>query len=134
MGYEKFKKRDIIFSQGEDGDRFYIILSGVLAVIVTHMGIRFTACELFEGEQFGELALANNVKRAATIVALQDCEVLTVDKDDYINILRSVHVRETREKVLLFRQIPQMQVFSKDELFKISTGCVLQRYAQHTVM
>ena len=98
------------------------------------MGIRFTANEIEEGMQFGELAMANNEPRAATVVAIQDCEFFTVEKEDYTAILKSVHKKETEEKLYLFRHMPQLSTFRKEDLYAISASCQLQRYAQHTVI
>ena len=67
------------------------------------MGVKFTACELYEGESFGELALANSEPRAATIISIQPCEFLVIEKDDYNVILRRLHEKQTKTKLQILQ-------------------------------
>ena len=46
--------------------------------------------QLTEGQSFGELALLNNAPRAATIFCLSDCYFATLDKEDYVRVLKKV--------------------------------------------
>ena len=44
------------------------------------------------GASFGELALLNNQKRAASIMALTNCEMVTISKEYYLRAMRCYHV------------------------------------------
>lgn len=106
-----------MFSQGEEGTSWYIILKGsVNVVIYGKVGIslhkKYTTttltrhlcalcdhttccttqgvvCTLHEGDDFGKLALVNDAPRAASIVLREDnCHFLRVEKEDYNRILR----------------------------------------------
>jgi CRP-like cAMP-binding protein len=56
-----------VVSEGDDGARFYVVLSGMLAVSQTELGPRRV---LRPGDYFGEVALAMDVPRTASVYAL----------------------------------------------------------------
>uniref|UniRef100_A0A3Q3VTQ5 Uncharacterized protein n=1 Tax=Mola mola TaxID=94237 RepID=A0A3Q3VTQ5_MOLML len=76
----------VLFSQGEEGTSWYIILKGSVNVVIYGKGV---VCTLHEGDDFGKLALVNDAPRAASIVLREDnCHFLRVDKEDFNRILR----------------------------------------------
>ncbi|ODN00672.1 Rap guanine nucleotide exchange factor 4 [Orchesella cincta] len=86
----------ILFHQGDEGKSWYIILKGSVNVVIRGKG---AVTSLFEGDDFGKLALVNDAPRAATIVCREDnCHFLRVDKDDFNRILRDVEANTVRLK------------------------------------
>lgn len=84
-----FKTGDIIFEEGEEGQHFYLINSGL--VKVTRRGPRGEQRQiatLVAGDYFGEAALMYGRRRSATIKAESDVEVLRLSKEDFDNLLR----------------------------------------------
>ncbi|KAK1903289.1 Rap guanine nucleotide exchange factor 4 [Dissostichus eleginoides] len=80
------KAGTVLFSQGEEGTSWYIILKGSVNVVIYGKGV---VCTLHEGDDFGKLALVNDSPRAASIVLREDnCHFLRVDKEDFNRILR----------------------------------------------
>lgn len=89
-------KGTILFHQGDEGRLWYIIIKGSVDVVIHGKG---TVCSLTEGDDFGKLALVNDAPRAATIVTTQDnCQFLSVDKDDFNRILKDVEANTVRLK------------------------------------
>jgi CRP-like cAMP-binding protein len=72
-----------IIREGEPGDRFYVISTG--AVQVTERG-SFRRIEE-PGDCFGEIALLRDVPRTATVTALTDCELLTLEREPFLAAL-----------------------------------------------
>jgi cAMP-dependent protein kinase regulator len=88
---ETFKKGDSIITQGAEGNKFYIIESGVCEAIKTAAGAPDKRLEMKAGDYFGELALLNNEPRAATVNAASDTVVLlSLDRRAFTRLLGSL--------------------------------------------
>ncbi|MBI4803361.1 MAG: cyclic nucleotide-binding domain-containing protein [Elusimicrobia bacterium] len=76
---------EVIFNEGDPGDRLYIIESGAAAV-TSGRNTRKVA-ELGAGEAFGEMALISGDPRSARVSALKDVSGWTIGKDDFDRLL-----------------------------------------------
>ena len=74
-----------VVQEGERGDRFYIILSGLFTVSQEDLGPRRV---LQPGGYFGEVALAMNVPRTASVRALTPAVVASCDSKTFNELLR----------------------------------------------
>jgi len=76
-----------LVSEGEAGDRFYVVLSGMLSVSQASRGSQGV---LRPGDYFGEVALAMHIPRTASVRALTPATVASCDQatfDEYIRPL-----------------------------------------------
>ena len=74
--------------EGDEGDRFYVVLSGIFAV--SNLGGLGPRAVLRAGDYFGEVALAMDVPRTASVRALTPATVASCDRatfDEYIRPL-----------------------------------------------
>lgn len=71
--------------EGEEGDRFYAVLSGMFSVTKTGPGARAV---LRPGDYFGEVALAMNMPRTATVRALTPAVVASCDQETFDELIR----------------------------------------------
>jgi CRP-like cAMP-binding protein len=71
--------------EGEPGERFYFVFAGMLSVSNRAMGTRSV---LKPGDYFGEVALAMDVPRTATVTAITPAVVASCDRDTFDEILR----------------------------------------------
>jgi CRP-like cAMP-binding protein len=85
-----------VVSEGEDGDRFYVVLSGVLGVSQAAMGPRRV---LRPGDYFGEVALAMGVPRTASVRALTPSVVASCDRETFDEFVRPLFA-EDEERAL----------------------------------
>jgi len=87
---------DAIVRQDEDGDYFYIVKSGRLAVTrkASARSKEVLLAELGEGACFGEDALVSGIKRNASVTMVTDGSLMRLSKDDFNELLRESLVKE----------------------------------------
>ena len=78
-------EEEILFNQGDAGDKAYMVISGRLAVIVDKKEVGYMG----DGEVFGELALLLNQKRSATVKSLKPTELIEINRSGLDKILNS---------------------------------------------
>ncbi len=76
---ESFQVGDIVFRQGDRGDRLYLILSGRAQVRHSEGDSETVLAELLPGQFFGEVAILTDSPRGATVAALDDLETVSLD-------------------------------------------------------
>ena len=74
-----------VIDEGDDGDRFYVVLSGMFTVTQQSLGPRSV---LRPGDYFGEVALAMNIPRTASIRALTPATVASCDRETFDEFIR----------------------------------------------
>jgi CRP-like cAMP-binding protein len=128
-----------VFKQGELGTKFYVILKGSVSVRVQDMlkpdDKGYEAAVLIAGKSFGELALhSDNSVRSATIVAIEDCGFLTVDRVDYDRILKKALDGEAQEKFEFCSDLPFLSDCSTRELQRLSAIMTKKKFDRDTMI
>jgi len=77
---ERFGRGERLIEQGRDGDSMFVLLRGQASVAVERNGESSHVAVLRVGDCFGEMSLLTGEKRAATVVAVTDCDVIEIDK------------------------------------------------------
>ncbi len=80
MQRELFPRGTRIFREGEPGTYAYLIESGQVEISAAARGTTLEINVLGPGDMFGEMALIDNHARAATATALEDTEVIPLEK------------------------------------------------------
>jgi len=80
-----FQAGKVIMSSGAVGVFMYVVLAGRVAIsvgksLVEHVG---------PGAMFGELALVDRSARAATATADTDCKLLAINRNQFLNLVRT---------------------------------------------
>jgi hypothetical protein len=93
---ERLEREDVapgetVVREGERGDRFYVVLSGLMSVTQEDRGERRL---LRPGDTFGEVALAMNVPRTASVRALVPVVVASCDRATFDELLRPLFADE----------------------------------------
>ena len=113
-----YRDGEAIVSQGEVGDCMFVIQAGQAEVFQKREGKEIRLSVLGEGDVFGEMALFEREVRSATIRALGDARVLTVDKKTF---LRRVH----EDPSFAYRILQKMSNRIREldaELVRVKTG------------
>jgi CRP-like cAMP-binding protein len=74
-----------VVREGEPGERFYVVLAGMMAVSQDALGPRRL---LRPGDTFGEVALAMDVPRTASVRALTPTTVASCDRATFDEFIR----------------------------------------------
>ncbi len=77
--------------EGERGERFYVVLSGLLNVSQEGRGSRRV---LRPGDYFGEVALAMDIPRTATVRAMTPATVASCDRETFDELVRPLFTDE----------------------------------------
>lgn len=76
-----------LIEEGGTGEGFFVIDRGEVEVSKQIGAKRRTLARLMEGQFFGEMALLTGEPRSATVVALTDVDVFTIDKTGFHDVL-----------------------------------------------
>ena len=88
---KRFGKNEIILYQFDPGDSLYIISRGkVKVVLFSKDGKEVLLSNLGPGEFFGEMSLLDGLPRSASVVALEDSEVLVLNRKDFLELIRNL--------------------------------------------
>ncbi|MFN4244655.1 MAG: Crp/Fnr family transcriptional regulator [Brevinematia bacterium] len=79
----KFNEGDIIFCEFEPGEEMYIIKEGKVRITKIQNNKEKTIDVIGPGEMFGEMALIDNDRRTATVIAETDVTLIRVDRNNF---------------------------------------------------
>jgi HD-GYP domain-containing protein (c-di-GMP phosphodiesterase class II) len=82
----RFRAGQVVFNEGDDGDSLLVVRSGLLKVVRPTYG-DLVLQRLEPGTPFGELAVLNSAPRSASVIAIEDSEVIELYKDDFDRVL-----------------------------------------------
>ena len=78
--HRKYRKGNVIFVQGEQGERCFAIVDGAVKISAYHAdGREAVLAVLGPGDVFGELSLFDQAARSADATAIEDTELLSLD-------------------------------------------------------
>ncbi|MGQ9617429.1 MAG: Crp/Fnr family transcriptional regulator [Candidatus Aminicenantia bacterium] len=89
FAYEKkFRKGNIVFSQGEQGSTLFIIIKGRVKVsLIGENGKEFVLAVLRKGDFLGEMSIIEDEVRSATVTTIEPTVFLTIEKENFLNFL-----------------------------------------------
>jgi CRP-like cAMP-binding protein len=96
-----YNNGEMIVRAGETGDCMYVIQAGQVEVLQMKGDQEVRLAVMDEGDFFGEMALFEREVRSATVRALGEARVLTIDKRTF---LRRVH----EDPSLAYRLVQKM--------------------------
>ena len=82
-----FRRNQVIFQEGEPGDKIYFLVKGEACVLKKMGGGERKLKLLQPGECFGEMALISQDKRSATVKAITDAQCLVMTSADFFQLI-----------------------------------------------
>lgn len=134
------KGENVIIQGDVVADTFFIVESGSFAVTVLEQAKKRSYMQLKRsdsttgvakekrlgtiksGQSFGELALLYSAPRAATVTALEDSEVLVLDRLSFKEIVRKTAMRKNKEYVRYLDSLPLLRDLTAAERRSLSTA------------
>jgi CRP-like cAMP-binding protein len=102
-----FGPGEVIFNQGDPGDRLYVVQAGVVEIIATPRdgSDSRTVAYLGDGEVIGELALLTGSTRSATVKAPERAVLLSIEAPIFLELLGTVPAFARNLCVVLARRL-----------------------------
>jgi CRP-like cAMP-binding protein len=86
LGHRHVAAGEAVLREGEESDLFFVIESGRVEVTQDGRVLRQEG----PGEFFGEIGLLRDVPRTATVTAVEDTDLVTVAREDFLDAVREV--------------------------------------------
>jgi CRP-like cAMP-binding protein len=114
----RLKPREELCHKGDEGSQVYVIVSGRLRVSTTSAEGSDVQFNLMNpGEVCGELALLTGGERTATMSAFESCEVLGLDRRDFLPFLRRNPDAAVQLLEVLAGRLARLSELVEDTLF-----------------
>ncbi|XP_044571784.1 cAMP-dependent protein kinase type II regulatory subunit isoform X2 [Drosophila ananassae] len=124
MFERKVQPGDYIIRQGDDGDNFYVIESGIYKVYINDKHINtYNHTGLF-----GELALLYNMPRAATVQAETNGLLWAMDRQTFRRILLKSAFRKRKMYEELLNSVPMLKALQNYERMNLADALVSKSY------
>lgn len=98
-----YEDGEVITRQGDIGECMFVVQEGQVRVVVERDGFETPLRVAGEGEFLGEMAIFDHEKRSATLQAMGQARLLTIDKK---NFLKRIH----KDPSLAFRLVKVMSL------------------------
>lgn len=119
-----FEKRaepgEKVIEQGDDGDNFYVIGSGLFDIYVKINGVDTKVGQYDNKGSFGELALMYNTPRAATIVAATPGVLWAMDRATFRRIVLKKAFQKRIMYETLLENVPLLKELSSYERMNVA--------------
>jgi small-conductance mechanosensitive channel/CRP-like cAMP-binding protein len=103
----RFGPGETVIRQGDEGHELFILREGEVSVIVGRSGgSQAEVARLGPGKFIGEMSLMTGEPRSATVQAVQECEMVKVDKESFQEVLAAAPaLAEEITRILVERQM-----------------------------
>jgi CRP/FNR family transcriptional regulator, cyclic AMP receptor protein len=134
---KKFKRAEVIFSQGDNAQSvMYLQVGGVKLTVVNEVGKEAVVAILRPGDFFGEGCLAGQTVRMGTATSITQSAVLVIDKKQMFTVLHEQHALSDRFIMFMLARNIRIEEDLIDQLFNSSekrlarTLLLLARYGK----
>lgn len=88
---KKYPKNSVILFEDDQGDSLYVILDGQVKVVLTgEDGREVILSTRRRGDFFGEMSLIDDEPRSAHVVAMEDCNLLVLRREDFLACMNDI--------------------------------------------
>jgi CRP-like cAMP-binding protein len=115
---KSLKRKEELFHKGDEGRQLFVIVNGKLKALTTSVdGDDVVFSIMGPGEVFGEVALLGATLRTATVSAIEKCELLVIDRRDFMAFLNSNPDISAKLLQVLAARLKRVSELVEDTLF-----------------
>lgn len=139
MKLANYKPNEVIVRQGDKGDSFFYILSGIVKIIITRkydlgpeqgeIKIDKYIGDLKTGQTFGELSLIYGTERSATIVAVTNSNMIKIDKISFDSYVKDIFETQLKDEIDFMKTCPIFNKIEKERLVKLAIRTEMVKYS-----
>ena len=120
MFTKTYKSGDYIIKEGESGNALFVINKGTLQV---HQGDKILGGPMQPGVLFGELAILYDCTRTASVKALEDVEVWSIERQVFQSVMKRTGNQRRDEHYNFLKSAPIFKGLDTEKLYKITEVC-----------
>ena len=126
----EYRKGQVIYAEGASPCAFYCIISGRVQIFTKDQAGQQTILEyLHRGKYFGIISLLTNEAHSVSSLAINDCVILVIKKDDFNSVLESTPHLAIDLSRTLSRRLKRKDIHQK-KIFESTVISVFSSYAQ----
>jgi CRP-like cAMP-binding protein len=101
-----YAKGTVLFTEGDPGTGLYVIEWGRVKIVLTSpAGKELVLAVCGPGEFFGDMALLDGEPRSADAIVAEDCQLLILQRDDFVRFLETHPQAAVRLLAVLSRRL-----------------------------
>jgi cAMP-dependent protein kinase regulator len=121
----KFNQGSTIITQGDPGDKIYVIHTGECDIAVNGKSVM----KAKRGVKFGELALLHNAPRAATVTAESPVNTFSLDGTTFKAIMMGKAQQDTKDYLGFIQEVRILQSLPKADQMRLIDALQEREYA-----
>ncbi len=122
-----FRKRDTIYQEDDFPKRLYFLASGKIKLVKTsEMGKEYITDIVNEGNFIGYQALISGIEYTETAVAMEDCELSLIPKEDFYALLYNNRDFSTQ----FIKMLANQSIEKEEQLLSLAYHSIRQRVAE----
>lgn len=126
----EYKKNEIIYKEGSAPSAFYSLVMGRVVIYTSNSyGTNSVLEYLHRGKYFGIISLLTNEPHSVTAQAINDCLILTIEKEDFAFILKKIPSLAIDLSQTLSRRLKRKDIHQKT-IFESTIISVFSSYSQ----
>ncbi|XP_066930430.1 cGMP-dependent protein kinase 1-like [Clytia hemisphaerica] len=115
-----YKEGDYLIKEGDSGNALFVINKGKLQV---HQGDKVLGSPMQPGILFGELAILYDCTRTASVKALEDVEVWSIERQVFQSVMKRTGNLRRDEHYQFLKSAPIFSGLDTEKLYKITEVC-----------
>ncbi len=113
------KKNEHFFYENDQAQSMFVLLSGTVNVYKTWQGHQHHITHMHQGDCFGEMAIVDHCRRSASVLALEDCEVIEIGLESFTAVYNLDLKQYTMLQMNIGREISRRLREANELLFQL---------------